>query len=64
MQVAKISEEQKNLLLGQTWDGITFFNPTLDSNNNWFVSIQEVDGCVKPEFQWLKYCEFIDISKL
>lgn len=60
MQVVKITEEQKDLLIGQTWDGATFFNPTLDADNQWFVSIEEVNGCDKPEFQWLKSCELIE----
>lgn len=59
MQVVKITEEQKNLLTGQTWDGVQFFNPTLDANNNWFVSKEEVNGCDKPEFQWLRQCELV-----
>ena len=59
MQVVQITQEQKDLLIGQTWDGVTFFNPTKDADNNWFVSIQEVYGCNKPEFQWLKSCELI-----
>ena len=60
MQVVKITEEQKDLLLGQTWDRVQFFNPTLDADNQWFVSIEEVNGCNKPEFQWLKSCELIE----
>lgn len=28
MQVVKITEQQKDLLIGQTWDEVTFFNPT------------------------------------
>jgi len=31
MQVVKITEEQKDLLIGQTWDVVTFFNPTIDA---------------------------------
>ena len=60
MQVVKITEQQKDLLIGQTWDGVTFFNPTLDANGNYFVSQEEVNGCNKPEFQWLKSCELIE----
>lgn len=60
MQVVKITETQKNLLIGQTWDGVTFFNPTIDANGNYFVSQEEVNGCNKPEFQWLKSCELIE----
>lgn len=60
MQVFKITEQQKDLLVGQTWDGVTFFNPTLDADNNLFVSQEEVNGCNKSEFQWLKSCELIE----
>lgn len=60
MQVVKIPTiELKDSLIGQTWDGVTFFNPTLDANGNYFVSQEEVNGCNKPEFQWLKSCELI-----
>ena len=64
MQVVKITEEQKDSLIGQIWDGVTFFNPTKDANNNWFVSQEEVNGCNKPEFQWLKSCELIEHNPL
>ena len=64
MQVFKITEEQKNLLVGQTWDGVTFFNPTKDAENQWFVSTEEVNGCDKPEFQWLKLCELIEYNPI
>lgn len=59
MQVFKITEQQKDLLIGQTWDWVTFFNPTIDAAGNYFVSQEEVNGCNKPEFQWLKSCELI-----
>lgn len=59
MQVVRISIEQKNLLIGEKWNDKAFFNPTLDADNEWFVSIQEVWGCDKPEFQWLRQCELV-----
>lgn len=59
MQVVRISIEQKDLLIGDKWNDEAFFNPTLDADNEWFVSIQEVYGCDKPEFQWLRQCELV-----
>jgi hypothetical protein len=59
MNVYKLTTKQKDLLIGQTWDGVTFFNPTIDADGNYFVSQEEVNGCNKPEFQWLKSCELI-----
>lgn len=41
MNVYKLTIEQKNALVGQTYDGIQFFNPTLDIDGNWFISIEE-----------------------
>ena len=39
--VYKLTEEQKNQVINQTFDGIQFFNPTLDADDNWFISIEE-----------------------
>jgi len=43
--VYKLTEEQKDLLVGQTWDGVQFFNPNQDADGNWFISVEEVNGC-------------------
>ena len=45
--VYKLTIEQKDQLVGQTWDGVQYFNPTQDADGNWFVSIEEVQGCTK-----------------
>lgn len=65
MQVVKIPTiELKDSLIGETWDGVQFFNPTLDAAGQYFVSQEEVNGCNKPEFQWLKSCELIDYNPI
>jgi hypothetical protein len=45
MKVRQLTLEQKNLLIGQTWDGVQYFNPTLDANGNWFISNEEYYFC-------------------
>ena len=45
MKVRQLTQEQKDLLVGQTYDGVQFFNPTLDAAGNWFISNEEVDNC-------------------
>jgi hypothetical protein len=45
MKVRLLTIEQKDLLVGQTYDGIQFFNPTLDADGNWFISNEEVNQC-------------------
>ncbi len=61
MKVRKLTIEQKDLLIGKVWGYENqIFNPVLDANGNYFVSQEEVNGCNKPEFQWLKSCELIE----
>jgi hypothetical protein len=45
MNVYKLTIEQKDQLIGQTWNGTALFNPTLDADGNWFISTEEVNGC-------------------
>ena len=41
MEVYKLTTEQKDALNGATYDGVQYFNPTLDAENNWFISVEE-----------------------
>lgn len=45
MKVRQLTTEQKDLLTGQTYDGVQYFNPTLDANGNWFISNEEYFNC-------------------
>jgi hypothetical protein len=61
MKVRKINLEQKDLLIGQTWDGVQYFNPTLDADGNWFISNEEVNGCTHESIvEWIHELEEID----
>jgi hypothetical protein len=61
MKVRKITIEQKDLLIGQTFDGVQYFNPTLDADNNWFISNEEVNGCThEGVVEWIHTLEEID----
>lgn len=41
MNVYKLTIEQKDTLIGETYDNVQFFNPTLDADGEWFISIEE-----------------------
>jgi len=45
MKVRQLTTEQKNTLVGQSYDGVQFFNPTLDANGAWFISNEEYFNC-------------------
>ena len=36
--IAIITTEQKDILVGQTYDGVCYFNPIQDLNDNWIIS--------------------------
>ena len=62
MKVRQLTTEQKDLLIGQMWNNGSYFNPTLDANENWFISNEEVNGCEKEEFAWVKELAEIDYN--
>lgn len=59
-QVGLLTENQKNSLVGQLYDEDSYFNPIQDINDNWIISIEEIDFCVNPEFAWVKDLPLID----
>lgn len=44
--IAIITEFQKNILIGKTFDGTCFFNSIQDLNDNWVISEQEYYYCL------------------
>jgi hypothetical protein len=59
-QVGLLTESQKNELLGQLYDEDSYFNPIQDIEDNWIISVEEMEFCVNPEFQWVKDLPLID----
>jgi len=63
MKVRQLTLEQKDLLLGSTYDGVQFFNPTLDADGNWFISNEEVAQATNEEFtSWINDLTEIDYN--
>jgi hypothetical protein len=54
IQVGLLTEEQKNQLDGQLFDIDSYFSPIQDNNNNWIISIEEMDQATNEEFLWVK----------
>jgi hypothetical protein len=53
MQGYKLTQEQAELLQGQTYASDSLFNPIKDKNDNYFI-FNEVDDCVNESFMWVK----------
>lgn len=63
MKVRQLTLEQKDLLVGKTYDGVQFFNPTLDADGNWFISNEEVAQTTNEEFvSWIGDLTEIDYN--
>jgi hypothetical protein len=54
IQVGLLTEVQKDELVGQWYDEDSFFNPIQDLNDNWIISVEEIDQCINPSFDWVK----------
>lgn len=63
IQVALLTEIQKNQLVGQQYTTDCYFNPIKDENNNWVISVEEVNQCGNPELQWVKNLTLINYIK-
>lgn len=58
--VGLLTESQKNELVGQLYDEDSYFNPIQDLEENWIISVEEMEFCVNPEFQWVKTLPLIE----
>ena len=46
-------------LVGQLYAPDSYFNPIQDLNDNWVISIEEMEQTVNPDFLWVKDLELI-----
>lgn len=54
IQVGLLTETQKDELVGQLYDDDSYFNPIQDANDNWIISVEEIDQCVNKTVMWVK----------
>ena len=59
MTVYKIKNEDYKKIKGQAYAPDMHFNPIQDINDNWIISIEEMEQCVNPSFNWVKDLELI-----
>jgi len=57
--VGLLTDLQKDELLGQLYAPDSYFNPIQDLNNNWIISVEEMEQTVTPEFLWVKDLDLI-----
>jgi len=52
--VGLLTIEQKNDIFEMLYAPDSYFNPIQDADDNWIISIQEIEFCVVEQFQWVK----------
>jgi predicted DNA-binding transcriptional regulator len=52
--VGLLTELQKDELVGQLYAPYSYYNPIQDIDNNWIISVEEIEQTTTPEFMWVK----------
>ena len=52
--VGLLTELQKDELVGQLFAPDSLFNPLQDIDDNWIISVEEIEQTITPEFMWVK----------
>jgi len=60
IQVGLLTETQKDELIGQVYAPDSYFNPIQDVQDNWVISIEEMEQCVNPDCLWVKDLPLIE----
>lgn len=55
-----LTVSEKDEVAGQLYDPDSYFNPIQDANDDWVISVEEVDQCVNPELIWVKNTPLIE----
>jgi hypothetical protein len=54
LYVGLLTDQQKDGLILQWYAPDCYFNPIMDLNDNWVISVEEMANCTNEEFLWVK----------
>jgi len=60
MKVGLLTIEQKNEIQGKEYAPDSYFNSVQDEEDNWVISVEEMEQCVNDEFMWVKDLPLIE----
>jgi hypothetical protein len=58
--VGLLTEVQKDELVGVYYSPDSIYNPIQDFNDNWIISVEEIQSTSNPETMWVKELELIE----
>jgi hypothetical protein len=62
MKVGLLTLAQKNEIAGQQFAPDCYFNPIQDVNDNWVISVEEIEQSTVPPYDWVKDLPLIDFE--
>jgi predicted DNA-binding transcriptional regulator len=54
LYVGSLTELQKDEIVGQLFAPDSYYNPIQDLNDNYIISVEEIEQTITPEFMWVK----------
>jgi hypothetical protein len=58
--VALLTEVEKDELVGVYYSADSIYNPIQDINDNWIISVEEMQSTSNPDTMWVKDLELIE----
>jgi predicted DNA-binding transcriptional regulator len=63
LYVGLLTELQKDELVGQLYAPYSYYNPIQDIDNNWIISVEEIEQTITLEFMWVKELPLIPYTQ-
>jgi hypothetical protein len=54
LYVGLLTELQKDEIVGQLFAPDSLFNSLQDIDDNWIISVEQIEQTITPEFMWVK----------
>jgi hypothetical protein len=54
LYVGLLTEFQKDEIVGQLFAPDSLFNSLQDIDDNWIISVEQIEQTITPEFMWVK----------
>jgi len=52
--VGLLTQEQMYSIVGKEYTTDSYFNPLQDLNDNWIISVEEMEFCTNTDYLWVK----------
>jgi hypothetical protein len=62
IEVGLLTIEQKDSLVEQLYAPDSYFNPIQDAQDNWVISVEEMNECINPDYLWVKDLQLIEYT--